>query len=132
MTTPVRVLVVDDEPVVRDAIRRVLEAEGMQVALASSGEEALHDDALTDCELLLCDLMLPGMSGIEVVRAVRARRPDLPIVAITGYATGEVRAAAEAAGASDFLSKPFDHSELLDRVRGALEHRGVAWKEGPP
>ncbi|HVP14328.1 MAG TPA: response regulator, partial [Terriglobales bacterium] len=84
-----QVLVVDDEPVVTSAIRLVLRAEGLEVASAPDGESALAHPALSDCRLVICDLMLPGRSGLEVLAELRARRPELPIVMITGYATGD-------------------------------------------
>jgi DNA-binding NtrC family response regulator len=126
------VLVVDDEPVVRDAVARVLEEEGLRVACVGSGAEALAHEALGDCRLVICDLMLPGMPGLELMSAIRARRPGSPILAITGYATGEVAARAVSAGATTFLAKPFDHDELLDKVRRALERTDVAGKEERP
>lgn len=126
------VLVVDDEPVVRDAIRLVLEESGMRVALVPDGETALLNRALDVCRLVICDVMLPGASGIEVVRAIRARRPDVPIVLITGYATPEVAARSTEAGATAFLPKPFDDTELLDLVRHVLGQPDVAGEEGRP
>jgi DNA-binding NtrC family response regulator len=123
------VLVVDDEPVVRDAVTRVLTEEGLRVACVASGEDALAHEALAECRLVICDLMLPGMPGLELMSAIRLRRPGTPILAITGYATGEVAARAASAGATTFLAKPFDHDELLDQVRRVLERTDVAGKE---
>ena len=126
------VLVVDDEPVVCDAIRLVLGDEELRVASASDGEAGLVHPALADCRLVICDLMLPGRSGFDVVAAIRRRRPGLPIIVITGYATAEHRARAIAAGATDFLEKPFDDVELLKRTRHALVPVDVAREEGRP
>lgn len=126
------VLVVDDEPVVREAVALVLEAEGWSAACVGCGAEALAHAALADCRLVICDLMLPGMPGLELIGAIRARRPGLPILAITGYATGEVAARAADAGATLFLAKPFDHDELLEVVRHVLEQKDVAGKEERP
>ena len=114
-------LVVDDEPVVRDAVRLVLAGEGFTVAAAASGGEALAHEALADCRLVLCDLMLPDISGIDLVRSLRRGRPDLPVILITGYPTSENALAAIEAGASDFLPKPFTESELLAVVRRILK-----------
>jgi DNA-binding response OmpR family regulator len=129
MNTPWAVLIVDDEPVVREGVARVLADEALPAATAGCGEEALAHPALAGCRLVICDLMLPGMSGLELMSAIRARRADVPILAITGYATREARAAAVSAGATDFLSKPFDPDELLEKVRRVLPSTGVAGKE---
>jgi two-component system C4-dicarboxylate transport response regulator DctD len=126
------VLVVDDEPVVRDAARLVLEQEGLRVALAPDGESALAHEALGECRLVLCDMMMPGRDGLEVVAEIRARRPDVAIVLITGYATSENASRALQAGATAFLAKPFDEAELLDQVRRVLEPTDDAGKGGRP
>lgn len=126
------VLVVDDEPVVCDAIGRVLGPEGVRVAVAPSAEAALAHAALATCRLVVCDLMLPGKSGLDLARAIRARRPGLPIVVISGYATRENEERALGAGATAFLAKPFDIAELLDLVRRSLGSPNVAGKENEP
>jgi DNA-binding NtrC family response regulator len=126
------VLVVDDEPVVRDAVRRVLEDAGLRVAVERSGEDALASEALDGCRLVICDVMLPGMSGIELVAAIRVRDPHLPVITMTGYATADVEAQSRRVGATTFLAKPFDQDELLDLVRRVLERTDVAGKEGRP
>jgi DNA-binding NtrC family response regulator len=123
------VLVVDDEPVVRDAIRLVLEAGGLRVATVADSAAALAHPAAESCRLVLCDLMLPESSGLEVLRALRARRPGLPVVMITGYATAEVAVESLRCGAAGFLPKPFDDTELMNQVRQALATRDAAGKE---
>lgn len=124
------VLVIDDEPVVRDAARLVLEQEGLRVAMASDGDEGLAHEALGQCRLVLCDMMMPGRDGLEVVARIRAQRPDVPIVLITGYATEANAERALQVGATAFLAKPFDETELLDQVRRVLERTDDAGKEG--
>ena len=123
------VLVIDDEPVVRDAIALVLGEEGLRVAVAADGASGLAHPAAAGCRLVLVDLMLPDRSGTEVLRALQAARPDLPVVIITGYATHESSRLALEAGASDYLPKPFEVSELLAVVRRALRDRGAALEE---
>lgn len=120
------VLVVDDEPVVRDGIRLLLGAAGLRAAAVASAEAALAHPATANCRLLLCDLMLPDSSGLEVLRQLRAARPGLPVVMITGYATSENTARALEAGVTGFLPKPFTESELLAVVRRALGTQGNA------
>jgi DNA-binding NtrC family response regulator len=131
MTSGWDVLVIDDEPVVCDAIRLVLENEDLRVAVARDGETALTHPALGDCRLVFCDLMLPGRSGIEVLAHIRRRRPELPIVAITGYPTAENTTRSRAAGATDFLAKPFDATELLELIRRVLSGTAAGGEEQP-
>jgi CheY-like chemotaxis protein len=129
------VLVVDDEPVVCDAIQLVLRHQGLHVTHVSTAEAAFADPALQTCRLVICDMMLPGQSGLEAIRAMRRQRPALPIILITGYATAINLARSIEAGASAFLAKPFDDIELLDLVRHVLQagpgqNADVTGKEG--
>jgi two-component system nitrogen regulation response regulator NtrX len=114
------VLVIDDEPVVREAVRRILEADGLQVIGAEDGASGLAHPAARNCRLVLCDLMLPDLPGMQVLRSLHAERPDLPVVMITGFATPDHALRARDAGAIDFLAKPFEAGELLETVRRAL------------
>jgi len=114
------VLVVDDEEVVRSAIALVLTQEGLAVTGVADADAALAHPDLSRCRLVLCDIMLPGRSGMEVLAALRTLRPELPIVMITGYATPAQEQTVYAAGAAAFLPKPFDESELLTLVRQML------------
>ena len=123
------VLVIEDEPVVRAAVRRVLEAAGLRVATADDAGSGLRHPDLDGCRLVVCDVMLPDGSGMDVLREVRARRPDLPIVLMTGYATPDLAVRAHDAGAAAFLAKPFEASELLECVHRALAHPSVAQEE---
>ena len=124
------VLVIDDEDVVRAAVRRVLEADGLRVATAEDAASGLGHPAVDACRLVLCDIMLPDRSGLEVLHELARRRPDLPIVLITGYATPDLAVRAEEAGAAAFLAKPFEARELLACVRGVLAARSVTRGEG--
>ena len=123
------VFLIDDEPVVRGAVRRVLEAEGLSVATADDAAQGLAHPAAVTCRAVLCDLMLPDGSGIDVIRSLKRRRPALPIVMITGYPTPGREALAVEAGAVGFLPKPFEPSELLRVVREVLELSEIATKE---
>ncbi len=125
------VLVVDDEPVVGDAIRLVLRDAGLAVAIAFDAESALSHPALARCRLVICDLMLPGLSGLDALAEIRARRPGLPVLLTTGYATPVEERKVLDAGAVAFLPKPFDDSELLTLVRRALEGAGAAGEPRP-
>jgi CheY-like chemotaxis protein len=134
MNGGVDVLIVDDEPVVRDAVTRVLRSEGLSAVSVGDADAALAHPALASCRLLICDMMLPGRSGLEAVDAFRHRRPDLPIVMITGYATAEHESRSYEVGATAFLAKPFDDLELMTLVRRAIARpsNSVAGKEGRP
>jgi len=119
------ILVVDDEPVVCDGIRLLLGAAGLRVTTCSTGSDALMHPAALRCRLALCDLMLPDLPGIEVLRALQTMRPRLPVVMITGYGTPENTAQVLEAGASGVLLKPFTEAELLTVVNGVLGSEGA-------
>lgn len=123
------ILVIDDEPVVRQAIRRVLEANGLRVETADDATSGLEHPALAACRVVLCDLMLPDRSGMEVLGDLARLRPGLPVVLITGYATPDHALRAREAGAADFLAKPFEAGELMDSVRHALGEGRAAKEE---
>jgi DNA-binding NtrC family response regulator len=123
------VLVVDDEEVVRMGVRKVLESEGLRVATCADAAGALAHPALAECRLVLCDLMLPDRSGTELMRDLLRKRPGLPVVLITGYATSTEADRAKDAGAFDFLPKPFEASELMNVVRRALTGASRAARE---
>lgn len=123
METRPDVLLVDDEEVVRDGARRILEAHGLQVAVAADARSALTHPALQRCRAVLCDLILPDGSGTDLLRAIHRLRPGLPVVLITGYATLDQEEQARRAGATGFLTKPFDDSELLACLHRTLPAR---------
>ena len=122
-------LVIDDEPVVRAAVRRVLEASGLRVVTAADAASGLGHPAIAECRLVICDLMLPDRSGTEVLHELAARRPDLPVVLITGYATPDLAVRAREAGAAAFLAKPFEARELVECVRRALARSATSKEE---
>ncbi|MFP2911898.1 response regulator, partial [Pyxidicoccus sp. 3LFB2] len=119
------VLVVDDEPVVLDICARLLEREpDLAVTLAQSAEEALPLLAEQRFDVLVTDKNLPGMGGVELITEARRLQPSLEAVMITAYASSESVVAAFAAGASDYILKPFDDLRVLRaKVRAALERR---------
>jgi DNA-binding NtrC family response regulator len=124
------VLLIEDERVVREVVHRVLEAHGLRVASAVDAGSGLRDPSLETCRLLICDVMLPDRSGLDLLRDVRIRRPGLPIVVMTGYATPDLAMRAREAGATSFLAKPFEARELMECVWGALGERPRAQEEG--
>jgi DNA-binding NtrC family response regulator len=125
------VLVIDDEQVVRDGVRRILQADGLTVAEAGDAAGALEHPALGGCRLVLCDLILPDRLGTDLLKEIRRARPGVAVVMMTGYATDQYAAEAREAGATAFLPKPFEESELLEVVRGLLRNETSAAREKP-
>jgi two-component system, OmpR family, KDP operon response regulator KdpE len=123
-----RVLVIDDEPQIRRALRAVLAGNGYQVLLAASGEEGLNLGAERSPDLVILDLMLPDISGLEVCRELRAWS-QVPILVLSARGQEEDKVAALDLGADDYLTKPFGTNELLARLRAALRRRPG---EAPP
>ncbi len=121
MTTPapIRILVVDDEPQIRSALDVNLRARGYAVDLAESGEEALHRAAAHHPDLVLLDLGLPGIDGIDVVRGLRGWTA-VPIIILSVRESEADKVAALDAGADDYVTKPFGMNELLARLRATL------------
>lgn len=119
-----RILVVDDELGMREGCRRALAPRGWRVSTAENGAEGLRMLREGAFDLVLLDAMMPGLSGLELLRYAREHDPDLVCIMITGYATVDLAAQAMKEGAYDLLSKPFTSDELVDAVqRGLDEHR---------
>ena len=112
MTPLKKVLVVDDDPVVGKSFERVLAPKGYAVIHASSGAEALERLAAEKYDMVYTDIKMPGMDGIEVAKRIKASRPWLPVVIVTGYGTEANEAQARAAGVSEFLHKPLSPDSI--------------------
>lgn len=120
-----RVLIVDDDVFIRDLVRNLLEAEEYDLEEAASGDEALRAAAARPPDVVLLDIMMPGLDGYAVCRAIRAN-PALAgtvVVMLTAKDTPADRAAGMAAGASAYLTKPFSSLELFETIRGAVDGR---------
>ncbi|WP_367132575.1 response regulator transcription factor [Saccharothrix sp. HUAS TT1] len=120
-----RVLVVDDDVTVRDVVRRYLELAGHEVELVGDGETALRRFAEREPDLVVLDLMLPGVDGLEVCRRLRARSA-VPVVMLTALGEEEDRIAGLQLGADDYVTKPFSPRELALRVTSVLRRSRVA------
>ncbi|MBI2456494.1 MAG: response regulator, partial [candidate division NC10 bacterium] len=108
-----RILVVDDEESVRWALRKALERASYRVDLAADGPAGLQAAEDPGVDLALLDVRLPGRDGLDVLREIRKRRPDLPVIMMTAYGTLQVAVEAMRLGAYDYIGKPFDMDEVL-------------------
>lgn len=120
----VKILNVDDEPQARRAVKIALIARGFEVVEAASGEEALEKLRTEDPHVVLLDVNMPGMNGIETCRSIRAFS-EVPVIIISVRKIGTERAEAFEAGADQYITKPFDIEELVARIR-AVERRSGA------
>ena len=115
-----RVLVVDDDRAVRDSLRRSLEFNGYEVVLAADGAEALVTLGAQHPDVVVIDVMMPRLDGIETTRALRASGNDVPVLVLTARDAVGDRVEGLDAGADDYLTKPFALEELLARIRALL------------
>ena len=117
-------LIVDDEKNMSISLQTIMESEGYEVRPAESAEQALKFLAQEECFMVVTDARLGGMSGYELLKEIKSRRPDLPVLVITAYATPKLAVEAIKSGAEDYLAKPFAPEELIHAVaRCAREHR---------
>lgn len=124
MTALKKILVVDDDPVVGKSFDRVLSGKGYAVITASNGQEALDKLAREDYDAVFTDIKMPGMNGIEVAARVKAARPWLPVVIVTGYGSDANEASAKEAGVAAFLRKPLSPEMIEQSAQAAvLENR---------
>ena len=119
------VLVVDDDRTVSDVVRRYLEQAGHRVRLVEDGATALAAIAAERPGLMVLDLMMPGIDGLEVCRRVRHQLPDLPIIMLTALGEEADRVLGLEVGADDYVTKPFSPRELVLRVRSILRRTGT-------
>ena len=123
-----RILVVDDELIIRDSLKEWLAEEGFSVDMAASGPEALDRLTRQSYQLMLLDIKMPGMDGVEVLQKAREYSPDLKVIMMTAYATVETAVDAMKIGALDYLVKPFDPAALVPMVLGI--YRDLTAAEG--
>ncbi|MBI2154830.1 MAG: sigma-54-dependent Fis family transcriptional regulator [Candidatus Rokubacteria bacterium] len=118
-------LVADDDPAVRESLERTLKREGYRVVVASDGQAGLEALKAGGVDLVLADLKMPGLSGLELLRAVKTVAPDVDVIMLTAFGTVEEAVQAMKDGAYDFLTKPFQRAQLIRLIRKALERRAL-------
>jgi nitrogen regulation protein NR(I) len=124
-------LLIEDDSSIRDTLRRVLEGEGYEVETERRGDNGLSRAASASFNVVITDLRLPGLNGLELVRQLRGAQPRLPIILITAFGTTDTAIEAMKSGAYDYILKPFDIPELLSLVARAMEsNRGLAQPAG--
>jgi two-component system response regulator HydG len=121
-----RILLIDDDPGVRDSMERTLRAAGYGVQSAASGEEGFELARGGAFDVILSDMRMPGLSGLDILRRLRDMRVDSAFIIMTGFGTVDTAVEAMKLGAVDFVQKPFFRDELLMRVRSATERRQLA------
>ncbi len=127
--TPVRILVVDDEPMIGELLATALRYEGWQVEAALTGRAAVRTAATLDPDVVVLDVMLPDMSGFDVLRRLRDARPRIPVLFLTARDAVEDRIAGLTAGGDDYVTKPFSLEEVVARLRALLRRAGAAAAE---
>jgi DNA-binding NtrC family response regulator len=118
-----RILIIDDEDILREDLAALLRDEGYSCRTASDGEEGVRLAEDGEPDVVLCDLVMSGIGGVEVVNRLAAARPELPVILITAHGTMETALEAFRAGAVDYLLKPVLSQDLIVKIRRCLEHR---------
>jgi DNA-binding NtrC family response regulator len=118
-----KILVVDDEDIVRTSCSRTLSPEGYDVRLAKNGAEGLKMAREERFDLVLTDLKMPDMDGIEVLRIIKEQWPETAVIIVTGYQTVDTAVKAIKLGAYDYIEKPFTPDALITAVREALTNK---------
>ena len=121
-----RILIIDDEEVLRDVLQAVLQREGFDVALAATAEEGLAIVETDEIDLVVLDIMLPGMDGHEALRNIKETNPALPVIIVTAYSSIDGAILAMKNGAFHYIPKPFKNEEVIITVNKALEQRRLA------
>ncbi len=124
MAAPFQVLLVEDDPAIVEIVQLGLSYEGADVRVAADGVEAVRLYRETAPDIVLLDIMLPGLDGLDVLRSIRARG-DTPVILLTAKGAPEDRVSGLDAGADDYVPKPFHFPELVSRIRAVLRRQGA-------
>ncbi|MBW2222493.1 MAG: response regulator [Deltaproteobacteria bacterium] len=120
-----KILVIDDEKVVQEGCTRILTGDGYDVETSYTGQEGFKKMEEETYDLVIADLKMPGISGMEVLKKIKKNDPDISVIMITGYPTPETAVEAMKLGAFDYLPKPFTPAELISVVNKAIEEKKV-------
>ena len=123
------VFVVDDDPLIRDALEQLIKSVGLKAYSFSSAREFLEKDLPDEPSCLILDIRMPGLSGLDLQDELAKRGFTIPVIFITGHGTVPMSVRAMKAGAVDFLQKPFEDQELLDAINNAIEQNRQTRKE---
>src|SRR6202789_2035854 len=121
MNAATRILLIEDDSGITDTLKRVLVAEGHIVEIEKRGDEGLARAVKDSFNLVITDLKLPGLNGLELVRQLHAAKPRLPIILVTAFGTTQTAIETMKLGAYDYLLKPFDIPQLIELVRKAAD-----------
>ena len=127
---PINVLVVDDEPVLAEMVSMALRYEGWNIATAGDGLSAIAAARAQPPDVVVLDVMLPDMSGLDVLHKLREQIPQLPLLLLTAKDSVEDRIAGLTAGGDDYVTKPFSIEEVVLRLRALLRRTGVTNEDG--
>ncbi len=115
-----KILIVDDEPGILDFLRNLFHADGYEVVVALSGEDAVASVKKDTVDLVITDLRMPEMDGMELLRELKTLKPSVPVIMLTAYASDETAIEAKKLGVFTYISKPFNVAGLLGIVKRAL------------
>src|SRR5512137_2098064 len=118
-----KMLIIDDEEIVLKSCQKIFEAEGFNVVVTASPQEGLKLVAESSFDVILCDWMMPGFDGMDVVEEIDRRSPNSAVVMISGYPTVGRAAEAMKRGAMDYLAKPFKPEEVIEVVKKAVRRK---------
>ncbi len=128
--TQIKVLVVDDEPDFLKLIKRRLGKRNIDVHVAESGQQALDFLSESTADVVVLDVKMPGMSGIETLKEVRRRHNEIEVIMLTGHGSMQSGIEGISHGAYDYMLKPFSIDDLLERIRAAYEHGRLKLRGG--
>jgi|CXWL01.1.fsa_nt_gi DNA-binding response OmpR family regulator len=130
--TPTRVLVIDDQKGMRDMLCFNLQKKNIEVTAAEDGEKGVASALNGDFDAVVCDIMLPGLDGIAVLRIIKRERPAMEVILVTGFPSAERRARAKELGALEFLAKPYKMETLYALLDEAVARRRAPKKPDSP
>jgi len=120
-----RILIVDDEPGILEVLRTLLETEDREIVAANNGEEATKNLTNREFDLMITDIRMTPVSGMDLLRSARDIRPDMAVIMLTAFGTVDTAVEAMQLGAFDYIHKPFKAAELLAIVQRALEYQDL-------